>query len=552
MSSREGCVNQNTGWAASRAPLWIVAISFLIQLGFIWSASLERLVTYAIVDDAFYYLQIARNVMHGFGTTFDGFHKTNGFQPLWQILLLPIGLVPSKTIALRVTCTLGAILFQLAGVILYDYAKQLFNRAVSLWALALWCLNARLLLTYSLDGMEFSLFALTVVTFFRWDLQLRRMIKPAVTGGWLLLGVLWGLCALVRLDGMLLGLLAAAAIAWRWRDWPDWPKAFAAVSYMVLGLCVTAIPYFAWNALQFGHLMPVSGAIKQHEALATLQSVGVHPFGLRHFALATRDGGYYFLKYFMRFITGYFYYLARFARIPQSAAGLLGLVAFGSAVLAAVLRGRWVQPCLAARALSLLWVFVAAHFLVYAVLLLPFINYGNWYFGPLYLAFCLACALVAEPIHVRAQAVVNVGMGILFGANIILFFAAHDEPKINIFGAMDCLKFTEARLQGETIGSWNAGYLGYFSERNTFTNLDGLVGDYELAQCHLKDRPVQDYLKRKSIRFLCDYQMNPAEIERGFYGLDPSQYEVMYRSNFYQPAYVDPRIYYVIRIKSLE
>ncbi|MGZ4726103.1 MAG: hypothetical protein ACXWB2_00140, partial [Acidimicrobiales bacterium] len=38
-------------------------------------------------DDAFYYFGIARNVAHGHGSTFDGIDPTNGYHPLWMLVL---------------------------------------------------------------------------------------------------------------------------------------------------------------------------------------------------------------------------------------------------------------------------------------------------------------------------------------------------------------------------------------------------------------------------------------------------------------------------------
>ena len=43
-----------------------------------------------LVDDAFYSMKIARNIAAGLGTTFDGIHPTNGFQPLWVLSLIHI------------------------------------------------------------------------------------------------------------------------------------------------------------------------------------------------------------------------------------------------------------------------------------------------------------------------------------------------------------------------------------------------------------------------------------------------------------------------------
>jgi hypothetical protein len=39
-------------------------------------------------DDAYYYLVIAKHVVRGQGFTFDGFHSTNGFHPLWMAIAI--------------------------------------------------------------------------------------------------------------------------------------------------------------------------------------------------------------------------------------------------------------------------------------------------------------------------------------------------------------------------------------------------------------------------------------------------------------------------------
>jgi hypothetical protein len=60
---------------------------------------------------AFYYFQIARNVAHGLGPTFDGIHRTNGFHPLWLAILTPVfGLCAGDVLPLRIVAGLAALL----------------------------------------------------------------------------------------------------------------------------------------------------------------------------------------------------------------------------------------------------------------------------------------------------------------------------------------------------------------------------------------------------------------------------------------------------------
>ena len=55
------------------------------------AAFLEPLYMVDVVfDDAYYYLQIAYNIAHGAGSTFDGITMTNGYQPLWMAIVVAI------------------------------------------------------------------------------------------------------------------------------------------------------------------------------------------------------------------------------------------------------------------------------------------------------------------------------------------------------------------------------------------------------------------------------------------------------------------------------
>ncbi|RME22092.1 MAG: hypothetical protein D6798_16635, partial [Deltaproteobacteria bacterium] len=41
-------------------------------------------------DDSFYYLEIARNIAAGRGSTFDGLQPTNGYHPLWMAICVKL------------------------------------------------------------------------------------------------------------------------------------------------------------------------------------------------------------------------------------------------------------------------------------------------------------------------------------------------------------------------------------------------------------------------------------------------------------------------------
>lgn len=89
------------------------------------SAPAARLVD-AFDDDAYYYFEVARHLVAGQGSSFDGLLATNGYHPLWLLFLLPIfaavsGQLPAL-IAVKVLC---AALFAATVAILYLYARRL-------------------------------------------------------------------------------------------------------------------------------------------------------------------------------------------------------------------------------------------------------------------------------------------------------------------------------------------------------------------------------------------------------------------------------------------
>ncbi len=76
-----------------------------------------------LASDAFYYLTIARNAATGHGFSFDGVHPTNGFHPLWQLLLaalyrVRLALGTSESAYLALVVAIGAVLAAAAVLVL--------------------------------------------------------------------------------------------------------------------------------------------------------------------------------------------------------------------------------------------------------------------------------------------------------------------------------------------------------------------------------------------------------------------------------------------------
>ncbi len=254
--------------SAERVVLSVIGILLAGFIGFIWWAPMAEAVLRFIPDDAFYYLEIARRMGRGEGSTFDGINPTNGFHPLWQLLLVPLAPVldASRETGIRLVMTLGVLMTGGVCLMLTAASRRLAPQSAFLAPLAVFCT-----LTFSANyGMESALAALLFAALLE---RLSRWTEPA---GWiqgLCLGLLSGALVLARLDSALY--IIALNVAWGLHLFRRPPSPKRRSEWLAWTLCVSmqaalVVPYVLLNLLWFGHLLPVSAMIKagRHTALS--------------------------------------------------------------------------------------------------------------------------------------------------------------------------------------------------------------------------------------------------------------------------------------------
>ena len=128
-------------------------------------------------DDLFYYIEIARNFSRGKGFTFDGISQTNGFQFLWQILLVPVVKFGSffgefGPLAATVAFNMGIIVLTLH--ITLGVLSRVVPRKEAAFITSISYLIA---MPYVLNGMETSLTLLLLVSILN-SLQ-KLMLSPS-------------------------------------------------------------------------------------------------------------------------------------------------------------------------------------------------------------------------------------------------------------------------------------------------------------------------------------------------------------------------------------
>lgn len=205
------------------------------------------------VDDAWFYLQIGRNLALGGGSSFHGGDPTNGYHPLWQGIVALLGLVAGghKGAMLVLVLATQALLVALALPLLL----RLGRRAGLAWPELVMAAVILGLLSDRAWGSEGMLnLAMHAIALLAWQRALERPEAssergPALVGA----GVLAGLMVLARLD---LAFLALAMLLWTAR------RGLRPSLALAMGMALPVLPYLVANLVVFGHPVPVSGAIK--------------------------------------------------------------------------------------------------------------------------------------------------------------------------------------------------------------------------------------------------------------------------------------------------
>lgn len=231
-----------------------------IRLAVVLVGSMDR-VRQDFADDAYYYALIAHNIADGSGSTFGGIVPTNGYQPLWQLLLVPIAIVSSGDEQVRLTFVLAAIGFACFVLLSWKFSHRFGAVTEGLYAVVYATTIGAVFGNQFFSGMELAavvpaavLFALLVVK--APPIASRLPWKPTRYG--FLLGLSVVLLALSRLDAVALPTAYALIVILRQggrKLWRAWIVAGSVVAVALLG-------YAGSNLADYGTPVPVSGLAK--------------------------------------------------------------------------------------------------------------------------------------------------------------------------------------------------------------------------------------------------------------------------------------------------
>ena len=231
--------------------LFFVALA--ARLIFAWGSLKNPL--FAQHDDAYYYYKIAWNIVHGNGICFTPGIPTNGFHPLWLIILLPIyAIVPKNNLYLpiHIANTITAFATTLAIYIIYRMLRERYpdvKPGLIAILLGLFSIHPNIIY-YQMCGMEtgFALLPFAIAIYTHWKLLQRGENYGKYFKWWVVANIvlLW-----TRIDYATIVWILNIHLLWRWRS-------KKLIPYLAL-INVSILPWILWCKLKFGYWVPISG-----------------------------------------------------------------------------------------------------------------------------------------------------------------------------------------------------------------------------------------------------------------------------------------------------
>lgn len=245
----------------------------------------ESLLSRPLNDDAFYAFTISHNLAQGNGVTIDGSTLTNGFQPLYVFLCVPLFALAggNQVLAVRLVFVFLWLVYIGTGFLVgrivrgfVDPGNEPDTQWVG-WMAAVLYLSASMIFLMNFCGLETGCLLFAYAVCWRYyQVGLKDTHRHLILFGFLL-----GLLVLVRIDAVFFAVVVSVSqlLSNRQSRLPERILRFLEVSVTAF---LVSSPWWFYNVFIFHSLMPSSGRAEQAWALS---------FGRfdRMYAVITRD-----------------------------------------------------------------------------------------------------------------------------------------------------------------------------------------------------------------------------------------------------------------------
>jgi hypothetical protein len=207
-------------------------------------------------DDFFYYLVVARNLVHHGVSTFNGIQPTNGYHPLWLLINALLYRIFGDRESLFVVLVLLVWLLVCGAYRALRRAQSALHSADG-YGLAFTLFSVTFMAVVCRTGMEVSLTLFFLALF--WQRMAVQPLECQTPRNAVLSGLLASGIVLSRVDALMVVAVYGALMLYK----PTGTRktAFRNLFWFGVGLLPVAA-YFIFNRLEFGAFLPISGIAK--------------------------------------------------------------------------------------------------------------------------------------------------------------------------------------------------------------------------------------------------------------------------------------------------
>jgi hypothetical protein len=488
----------------ARHATWTLLLGALAaMIACCWLVDFDRILR-RTADDAYYYFEIAENVANGHGATFDGIHKTSGFQPLWLLCLAPVfWLCPNEPeTAVRIGLSLQAVFLFAAGALIVSVLPRAFPWKTVLGVIVCYTFSVFVL---GVNGMETPVVILSLAALFAygWHAKVFDADRPSIFKQFSF-GVLLGLVMLARLDMVFLGGVIMAFWGVSALKTPrQRVQNLTGAAIAFAGASLTVAPYLIYNYVTFGTASPISGALKSN---------------FPHIMLTDSTKALYYCI------------------------GLPKLALIGAILVFAILYAGWYLTAAKSARDARFYFHTSMAVLACAIMLhalheILFMKWAiwTWHFFPYFLFASLAIAAPLEKListrlggaaYWWATAALVIAGTLGYGLRMTVSGRESTWQTASYDAALWARTHTDP---ADVFALKDTGNFGYFSQRRVI-NLDGVVNNLEFQEA-VKAGKLQNYFHQNHVKYLVLHATkdeHPAAFD-GTYTSEP----VKYRSNLY-------------------
>lgn len=475
--------------------IYLIGALFVLVLAWL---PVEFIINRFLFEDFFYYLKIAKNIVLGNKATFDGETLTNGFHPLWMVATIVVQATANSYIAIHLMLTLAALLHLGQVYLIFSILKTETNSKLAHLIAIFYLFNYRII-TNNLCGLETPLAGFSLLLVINFLFKNHKLLNSHLV---IRLGILTSIAILSRFDLLLLGgaIIILVSLDPIFSGKRHSTKLFNII-IILSTIFIALLPWFLWSNSTLGILLPNSHAALKvwlfktfsldlsfsenlsllirkifstaWHSIATTNLLGLWPVVL---PISHRNLPILLLFFSIIYILYGIWKTRTYHNVlPKSIFFALALGLFTYYSLFATPTVRYLMP------FSIIIIIIAV---IITHELLQQFNITWAYKGAklIYVVILINSIMVSIQSWQKHQGAAYTHVG-----------------HAKLYEAAQWIKFNIPR--NSAIGSWNAGIIGYFSERKV-VNLDGVVNN-EIIRV-IKQKDLATYIQEKNILFLAD------------------------------------------------